>query len=80
MNVLREEPDVGKPQVQFCEECGAVTLPFTRPDIVQVIIAFNTIAGDEEYKEDLDFNQDGAINIKDIVIIVKHFNSSSSSY
>lgn len=37
MNVLREEPDVGKPQVRFCEECGAVTLPFTRPERSKVL-------------------------------------------
>ena len=27
---LLEEPDVGKPQVRFCEECEGVIPPFTR--------------------------------------------------
>ncbi|HEY9062767.1 MAG TPA: hypothetical protein VIO64_20060 [Pseudobacteroides sp.] len=41
---------------------------------------FNANLNDAAYNAQCDLNLDGAINLSDIVIIAKHFNSSASSY
>ena len=49
-------------------------------DLVQVLKAFNTTEKSEKYVAELDFDQDGAINIREVAIIVKHFNMISKDY
>ncbi|MCX7748780.1 MAG: dockerin type I domain-containing protein [Clostridia bacterium] len=49
-------------------------------DIVELITAYNTSAGDTNYKEGYDFDKDLAVNMSDIVIIIKHFNQTSENY
>jgi hypothetical protein len=49
-------------------------------DLVQVLKAFNTTEKSEKYVAELDFDQDGAINIREAVIIIKHFNMISKDY
>jgi hypothetical protein len=44
-------------------------------DIILLAKAFNTIKGNPEYVEEYDLNDDGAINMSDVVIIAGKFNS-----
>ncbi len=49
-------------------------------DIMKVAGAFNTISGDADFIPEVDFNLDGAVNIIDIMIVVKHFNRTDLDY
>lgn len=49
-------------------------------DIMYVCKSFNTVKGDERYRDESDLNRDGAINIEDIVIIGKHYNKIPADY
>lgn len=49
-------------------------------DIMGIAQVFNVASTDNRYNRDLDFNKDNSINMKDIMIVVAHFNTSSDSY
>ena len=49
-------------------------------DCMYVCKSFNTVKGDERYRDESDLNRDGAINIEDIVIIGKHYNKIPADY
>jgi len=47
---------------------------------MEISKVFGTRAGDEEYVAELDLNMDGAINLFDIAIVIRHFNALPSRY
>nr|WP_136479258.1 dockerin type I domain-containing protein [Acetivibrio thermocellus]THJ78755.1 dockerin [Acetivibrio thermocellus] len=49
-------------------------------DVMEISKVFGTRAGDEEYVAELDLNMDGAINLFDIAIVIRHFNALPSRY
>lgn len=49
-------------------------------DIMEICKVFNSVSGDENYIESVDFSKDGAINMEDIMLVAKHFNKISSNY
>jgi hypothetical protein len=49
-------------------------------DIAKVGAAFNTTSGNDRFNGEVDINKDGAVNMEDIVIIVKNFGKNSSDY
>jgi len=49
-------------------------------DVIQIALSFNSISGDENYNEDIDINKNGAINMEDVIIVVRHFNMTPSDY
>jgi len=46
---------------------------------MEISKVFGTRAGDEEYVAELDLNMDGAINLFDIAIVIRHFNALPSA-
>lgn len=49
-------------------------------DIVLIANRYGTINGDARFVDDYDLTKDNAIGLADIMVAVKHFNSSSKSY
>jgi hypothetical protein len=49
-------------------------------DIIEFATCFNAIAGNTNYKEGVDLNKDGSINMSDIIIVAGHFSKMSSDY
>jgi hypothetical protein len=49
-------------------------------DIVCIANRYGTTAGHVNYVEDYDLTKDNAIGLADIMVAVKHFNTSPKSY
>jgi len=49
-------------------------------DLVQIVSIFGTKTGDKNYIAELDLNMDGAINLSDMAVVIKHFNALASDY
>ncbi len=49
-------------------------------DVFQIAGAFNSVHGDGNYNEKVNFNMDSVINIEDIIILAKHFGSTPTDY
>ena len=49
-------------------------------DIVEIIKCFNTVEGNSKYETDADINKNKAINMEDMVIVIKHFLAIPSDY
>lgn len=79
----KELSTVSNPLLLWCgdiEISGIKDGAINFEDIMAICKMFNSLSGDESYKENMDFNIDGAINLEDIMIIAKHFNKTSSDY
>jgi len=49
-------------------------------DIIEMSLAFNTVKTDARYKEELDIDMDGAIILKDIMIMARYFSRITNDY